>query len=297
MTRVFPPEAIAAEQARLDAMGPWFGAYDFGNGLGTRSLRVLDPIDFERRAERIMAVLARFCDPAACSILDVACADGYFSYYAKKAGFRRVVGMDIRPESIERARYCNRFFNYSDIDFVVGNIYDVDVWFPEGFDVILAQGIFYHLANPILAYEKICAISRRMVYVGGRAIRSEAEPFYQLRAETTTDFIQGDQALCLYPSTRALFTPLFFFGYRTVLDIDCAHERHAQWGQEVELREFLALREPMRPDIGPPPPLPVNGSLRWQIRTADRLCTHADQTAAEVARLAALRSPTCPSRS
>ena len=102
-------------------------------------------------------------------VLDIGSLDGFYTFYAEQRGAREVVSIDINdinerqfgkelnPKKQTETGYlyaheklkskAKYIFPYS--------VYDLDPKFIGTFDIILFLGVFYHLAHPTLAFEKI----------------------------------------------------------------------------------------------------------------------------------------------
>ena len=91
-------------------------------------------------------------------VLDIGCAEGFFSFEAEKRGAREVIGIDSFPDSIRRFNMvkearrieCDRISDQclrSDAQPRLGT-----------FDLVLFYGVFYHLKHPQYALEKIRSI-------------------------------------------------------------------------------------------------------------------------------------------
>lgn len=102
-------------------------------------------------------------------VLDIGCLDGFYSFYAEQNGAKEVVSIDVNdlnerqfgkelnPDGYTHTGYlyahdklkskAKYIFPYS--------VYDLDPKFLGTFDIVLFLGVFYHLAHPTLAFEKI----------------------------------------------------------------------------------------------------------------------------------------------
>jgi SAM-dependent methyltransferase len=85
------------------------------------------------------------------SVLDCACNGGAYLFWAREAGAGRCFGFDLREHWIEQARFlaAHREPGADDIEFAVSNVYDVPKLGLGKFDVVLFNGILYHLHDPI----------------------------------------------------------------------------------------------------------------------------------------------------
>jgi tRNA (mo5U34)-methyltransferase len=87
-------------------------------------------------------------------VLDIGCAEGFFSFEAERRGAREVIGIDSFPDSVRRFNTV-RLARQSQASAFLMNVYDLDPKRLGTFDVVLFYGVFYHLKHPQLALERI----------------------------------------------------------------------------------------------------------------------------------------------
>lgn len=87
-------------------------------------------------------------------VLDVGCAEGFFSFEAERRGAREVIGIDSFPEGIRRFNLVKEALQSNATSFLM-NVYDLDPSTLGTFDLVLFFGVFYHLKHPQLALERI----------------------------------------------------------------------------------------------------------------------------------------------
>ncbi len=90
-------------------------------------------------------------------VLDVGCAEGFFSFEAERRGAREVVAIDSFPDSIRRFNICRAALGSKATAYLC-NVYDVTPKAFGTFDLVMFFGVLYHLRNPLLALEQIHAI-------------------------------------------------------------------------------------------------------------------------------------------
>ena len=90
-------------------------------------------------------------------VLDIGCAEGYFSFEAERRGAREVIGIDSFPDSIRRFNIVKAARQSNANPFLM-NVYDLDPKRLGTFDVVLFYGVFYHLKHPQYALERIRSI-------------------------------------------------------------------------------------------------------------------------------------------
>src|SRR5262249_25083187 len=82
-------------------------------------------------------------------VLDVGCADGFFSFEAERRGEREVIAIDPFPDSIRRFNICRAALDSRATAFLT-NVYDLSARAFGTFDLVMFFGVLYHLRHPIL---------------------------------------------------------------------------------------------------------------------------------------------------
>ena len=90
-------------------------------------------------------------------VLDIGCAEGYFSFEAEKRGAREVVAIDSFPDSVRRFNIV-KAARQSNATAYLCNVYELDAKKFGTFDLVLFYGVFYHLKHPQLALERIAEV-------------------------------------------------------------------------------------------------------------------------------------------
>lgn len=90
-------------------------------------------------------------------VLDIGCAEGFFSFEAERRGAKEVIGIDSFPDSVRRFNICRDAYHSKATAFLC-NVYDLNVRAFGTFDMVFFFGVLYHLRNPILALEKIFSV-------------------------------------------------------------------------------------------------------------------------------------------
>jgi SAM-dependent methyltransferase len=125
--------------------------WDLGGGRRTTPIGPELQSIHETRAQ-IMEPLVRRALAAGgpeATALDLACCEGWFGHRLLDWGAHRVVGIDVRPENIERAEAVRDHLGVSAerLSFRVADVFDLGEL--GRFDVVLCLGLIYHLENPI----------------------------------------------------------------------------------------------------------------------------------------------------
>jgi SAM-dependent methyltransferase len=107
---------------------------------------------------------AREFVPAGGAILDIAGASGNFTLPLAEQGYK-VTWNDIRPEMMELVK---RKYESGEVNFVPGNIFDLEAGWAGCFDGILATEVIEHMAHP----DEFLAAAARMLKPGGHLFLS-----------------------------------------------------------------------------------------------------------------------------
>ena len=145
----------------------WIHTIDLGHGIVTPGawppgskafiMSALDDIDFSGR-----------------KVLDVGCLDGLFSFEAERRGASQVFATDLATQVQSgrdscfalASRILGSHAHYSpDV-----SVFDVGRLGVHDFDIVLFLGVYYHLRNPLLAFERL-----RQVMADGAILVVEGE--------------------------------------------------------------------------------------------------------------------------
>jgi tRNA (mo5U34)-methyltransferase len=90
-------------------------------------------------------------------VLDIGCAEGFFSFEAERRGAREVIGIDSFTDSVRRFNIVKAARQSSATAFLT-SVYDLEPSRLGTFDLVLFYGVFYHLKHPQLALERIKSV-------------------------------------------------------------------------------------------------------------------------------------------
>ncbi len=107
------------------------------------------------------------------SVLDVGCNAGGYLFWAQEAGAGNCFGFDVREHWIEQANFVARCRGGADISFTLCDLYELPSLGLGQFDIVLFNGIFYHLPDPISAL-KIAADHAKELLILDTATRRAA---------------------------------------------------------------------------------------------------------------------------
>ena len=237
----------------IESLAPWFYEFDLGPLGRTESLLPpeIKPIHLTR-LEMVRAAIGRYFSHERLlriRCLDVGCHEGYYSIAAAQMGVREVLGLDIREESLQRARFVARTLGLPDVRFEQCDAEQVSPAKFGEFELTLFLGLLYHVENPMLCLrnmasvtQECCVLETQVIdevegttewgardwirpYQGVLALIDESAEYAASNRET------GSTPLATCPSPRALEVMLKHAGFRGVEFIDPpsnAYEQHAR---------------------------------------------------------------------
>lgn len=91
-------------------------------------------------------------------VLDIGCAEGFFSFEAERRGASEVVAIDSFPDSIRRFNVCRDGLDSRATGYLT-NVYELSPRTFGTFDLVMFFGVLYHLRHPLLALEKIFSVA------------------------------------------------------------------------------------------------------------------------------------------
>lgn len=90
-------------------------------------------------------------------VLDVGCAEGFFSFEAERRGAAQVVAIDSFEGSIERFNLVRMALG-SKVNAHLCNVYDLSPKRFGTFDLVMFFGVLYHTKHPWYALEKLASV-------------------------------------------------------------------------------------------------------------------------------------------
>jgi tRNA (mo5U34)-methyltransferase len=148
------------EELRAEVGGiSWWHTIDLGNGIITPGID-----DSPRKLERLR--LPR--DLTGKSVLDIGAWDGFFSFEAEKRGASRVLALDSYAWNgstwgSKRGFELARRALGSRVEDIELEVLDISPQTVGVFDVVFYLGVLYHMRHPLLALERIAAVTRELL--------------------------------------------------------------------------------------------------------------------------------------
>jgi tRNA (mo5U34)-methyltransferase len=121
-------------------------------------------------------------------VLDIGTRDGFFAFECEKRG-AQVVAID-HTDPANTGFLAARKILGSSVEYVQANVYEITPERLGTFDVILFLGVLYHLRHPLLALDRLRAVSRGLLFV--ESLVCDQSFFTGLqRSATLTDLAPG----------------------------------------------------------------------------------------------------------
>ena len=138
-------------QERVEAEKYWFLQMDLGNGVVTPgwSNPVRDKLPWFGLPD----------DMTGLRVLDVGCAEGFFSFEAERRGASEVISVDADPGCIRRFELCAEALGSTVTHPQVLSVYSLDPALLGTFDLVMFFGLLYHLEYPLMGIQKVAAMA------------------------------------------------------------------------------------------------------------------------------------------
>ncbi|HEX6190212.1 MAG TPA: DUF1698 domain-containing protein [Pyrinomonadaceae bacterium] len=148
----------------LKRLEPWFHCIDLGEGIRTKTQSASgEPVEHPEPTWKAVQVCVPD-DLRGKSVLDVGCNAGFYSIEMKRRGAARVLGVDSQRNLIRQAQFVRRVLGM-DVEYERLSVYNLDPIRMGQFDVTLALGLIYHCKHPVLALEKLFAVTRELLVI------------------------------------------------------------------------------------------------------------------------------------
>ncbi|MGF1470649.1 MAG: class I SAM-dependent methyltransferase [Rubrobacteraceae bacterium] len=220
-SRVAGLEAARAEDGRLlhyllsdafERRGPWVTGVRINDKVYGRATRHSSP--------RLREFFEAFPEASRGRVLEPGSLEGAMTVeLAKRAG--EVVGLEGRPENVERARFLKSLLGADNAAFHVTDLEEDDLSSYGTFDAVFCCGLLYHLSHPRAFVGRTAAVSPHL-YLDTQYARddwqlTEKEGFWGwIRPENPRDPQSGLSTTAFWPTLNELYRLLSESGYTTV---------------------------------------------------------------------------------
>jgi tRNA (mo5U34)-methyltransferase len=122
-------------------------------------------------------------------VLDIGAWDGWFSFEMERRG-AEVLAIDNwdNPRFHEMRAMLNSRVEYRQID-----MYELTPERVGRFDIVLFMGVLYHLKHPLLALERVCALTTEMAAVDSFILRERHRPGENVAERPVMEFYETDE--------------------------------------------------------------------------------------------------------
>jgi tRNA (mo5U34)-methyltransferase len=154
---------VTSLRERVEAEPYWFMRMDLGHGIVTPG--------WSDVAHDKLPWFGLPADLSGQRVLDIGCAEGFFSFEAERRGAAEVVSLDFDPELVKRFALCADALG-SSLRAHAMSVYDLDPTAFGTFDLVMFFGLLYHLPDPVLAMRKVASMASGTVLVQSWAIET-----------------------------------------------------------------------------------------------------------------------------
>ncbi len=214
-------ETARAEDKRLlryllsdafERRGPWVTGVRIDDKVYGRATRHSSP--------RLREFFEAFPEASRGRVLEPGSLEGAMTVeLAKRA--QEVVGLEGRPENVERAQFLRGLFGTDNVAFYVTDLEKDDLSSYGKFDAVFCCGLLYHLHNPRSFVERAAAVAPNL-YLDTQYARPDWELVERdglwgwIRTEDPRDPQSGLSATAFWPTLDELYRLLSESGYTTV---------------------------------------------------------------------------------
>jgi tRNA (mo5U34)-methyltransferase len=161
----------------------WWHSFDLPNGQRIKGVCTVEGLQ-----ERI----GQFPVPADLKgkrVLDIGAWDGWYSFEMERRG-ADVMAVDCwdNPRFREVHAALNSRVDYRQLD-----VYELTPDTVGRFDIVLFMGVLYHLKHPLLALERVCAITTEMAAVDSFILREQHRPGENVEQRPVMEFYETDE--------------------------------------------------------------------------------------------------------
>lgn len=182
----------------------------------------------------------------AISLLDLAGSNGYFSFHAARLGFGRLLCVDNRAEHARQHAFLQSLLPDIHCDFDVVDVERLPAaLLAESFDVVLAQGILYHLYDQLAFLRHVREMTRRLLILDTQ-LNGRMDRLLTLRRERGGHARYSNvTGLALAPSLPALVALLQEAGFRSLRVVPFPSRARDERGRSLDGSGYRAYRRIM----------------------------------------------------
>lgn len=155
-------------RALIEGIPTWYHRFEVYPGVVTPGIH---PVD----ASKTLDAMGLEPDLAGKRILEIGTWDGPYAFELASRG-GEVVALDIHDPARTGFNLAKSITN-SDVRYVQTSVYDMNRVFTDEFDIVVFMGVYYHLKNPLLAFDRIHGVLKKKgrLFVEGEVFSHYAE--------------------------------------------------------------------------------------------------------------------------
>jgi len=240
-----------ALRERLAALGPWYVPFALGDGVntieftddfGSAIFADDNAMRMQFRSELIGGTIQRLfgAELAECSVLDIGCNSGWFSFDLAERGARSVDGVDLRAHNIDQARFLADYFGLPNTRFETADA----TAFDDGrtWDVVLNLGVLYHVTDPLAFVRRTYELCTRFAVLDTICHEEPFSGFVLFDAKDASHPHEGRESWEFHPTYRGAIDALRYAGFREIVEIVADDETAAGLYRGGARRCFLAIK-------------------------------------------------------
>jgi len=236
---------------RLAALGPWYVPFALGDGVntieftddfGSAIFADDNAMRMQFRSDLIGGTIEQLfgAELGECSVLDVGCNSGWFSFDLAYRGARSVDGVDLRAHNIEQARFLADYFGFANTRFDVADA----TAFDDGrtWDVVLNLGVLYHVTDPLAFVQRTYELCTRFAVLDTICHEEPFSGFVLFDAKDPSHPHEGRESWEFHPTYRGAIDALRYAGFREIVEIVADDETAAGLYRGGVRRSFLSSK-------------------------------------------------------
>ena len=236
---------------RLAALGPWYVPFAVGDGVntieftddfGSAIFADDNAMRMQFRSELIGGTIEQLFGPelGECSVLDIGCNSGWFSFDLAERGARSVDGVDLRAHNIEQARFLSEYFGLAQTHFDVADAtaFDDD----RQWDIVLNLGVLYHVTDPLSFVQRTYELCTRFAVLDTICHEEPFSGFVLFDAKDPSHPHEGRESWEFHPTYRGAIDTLRYAGFREIVEIVASDDTAAGLYRGGARRCFLAIK-------------------------------------------------------
>jgi tRNA (mo5U34)-methyltransferase len=230
-----------ALQARVTELGPWREPFRLGHGLMTTYKRKA-PERMLFRRDLISGTVAALIgdDLGNTTVLDLGCSAGFFSLDIAASGANHVNGVDLRPDSVEKARFLAEHYAITNVSFKVMDVDELQL--DQQWDVVLNLGLLYHVTNPLQLVRRTYELCRQFAVIDTACHQEPVSAYLLFGDKDVKNPAEGREEFEFHPTYRAAIDTMRYAGFSEIFEVmgvaDSPHELYAKGHR----RCFLAIK-------------------------------------------------------